>query len=412
MRIKFPLLILSLLLSRFLFSQNMGIGTVSPKARLHVLDSNVVFSTSVVELPTLKNDPPISGAGRRMMWYADKAAFCVGGAVGDSWDKPSIGDYSFSCGLECTSSGTYAISGGHLCEASGFSSVALGYNCSAMGNYSIAMGYDNSTNSFGVAMGQYCNAYGVNTIAIGSLSDASGTNSIAIGNSSSTFNDRSIAVGNQAIAFGSHSIAIGNLVTASGSYSMALGNYVSTSGFEGCLTIGDKSTTTIMETFVANGFRSRFAGGYRLFTNSAANIGAFLNANANSWAALSDVRMKENFLPVDGEGVLLKIAAMPQYTWNYIGQDVKTLRHYGPMAQDFYGAFGKDALGEIGCDTLINQQDFLGVNLIAIQALEKRTGLMQQELDDTKKMLKENQLQLAELKEQNRLLSELLKRKE
>jgi hypothetical protein len=42
------------------------------------------------------------------------------------------------------------------------------------------------------------------------------------------------------------------------------------------------------------------------------------------------------------------------------------------MAQDFYQAFGKDDLGEIGCDTMINQQDFLGVNLIAIQALEKK----------------------------------------
>jgi hypothetical protein len=51
------------------------------------------------------------------------------------------------------------------------------------------------------------------------------------------------------------------------------------------------------------------------------------------------------------------------------------------MAQDFYAAFGKDDLGEIGCDTLINQQDFLGVNLIAIRALEKRTALLQEQLE-------------------------------
>ena len=49
------------------------------------------------------------------------------------------------------------------------------------------------------------------------------------------------------------------------------------------------------------------------------------------------------------------------------------------MAQDFYKAFGHDELGVIGCDTLINQQDFLGVNLIAIQALEKRTTALQEE---------------------------------
>ena len=66
---------------------------------------------------------------------------------------------------------------------------------------------------------------------------------------------------------------------------------------------------------------------------------------------------------------------MPLTTWNYIGQDAKTLRHYGPMAQDFYNAFGHDEFGEIGCDTFINLQDFLGVNLIVIQVLEKRTTL-------------------------------------
>ncbi|HSN61906.1 MAG TPA: hypothetical protein VLR49_13280, partial [Ferruginibacter sp.] len=52
--------------------------------------------------------------------------------------------------------------------------------------------------------------------------------------------------------------------------------------------------------------------------------------------------------------------------------------------QDFYKAFGHDELGEIGCDTLINQQDFLGVNLIAIQALEKRTRLQEKEIEDLK----------------------------
>jgi hypothetical protein len=144
----------------------------------------------------------------------------------------------------------------------------------------------------------------------------------------------------------------------------------------------------VMQTFVDNGFRARFAGGYRFFTNSAVTIGAFLNANANAWAALSDVRLKENFIPVDGESFLKKIAAMPQYTWNYIGQDIKTLRHYGPMAQDFYKAFGKDSLGEIGCDTLINQQDFLGVNLIAIQALEKRTKELLDMLEKTNEVVR------------------------
>ena len=104
--------------------------------------------------------------------------------------------------------------------------------------------------------------------------------------------------------------------------------------FSGAFAIGDNSTTTAMQSFVDNGFRARFAGGYRLFTNSAANIGSFLNAGANSWATLSDVRLKENFLPVIGEDFLKKISLLPLTTWNYKTQDVKTFRHYGPMAQD------------------------------------------------------------------------------
>jgi hypothetical protein len=59
------------------YSQNIGIGTTNPKARLHVMDSSVVFSGNQI-LPIDPGNPPITGPGRRMMWYADRAAFRVG----------------------------------------------------------------------------------------------------------------------------------------------------------------------------------------------------------------------------------------------------------------------------------------------------------------------------------------------
>ena len=43
------------------------------------------------------------------------------------------------------------------------------------------------------------------------------------------------------------------------------------------------------------------------------------------------------------------------------------------MAQDFYKAFGKDKYGTIGNDTTVNPVDMLGIDMAAIQALEKRT---------------------------------------
>jgi hypothetical protein len=79
--------------------------------------------------------------------------------------------------------------------------------------------------------------------------------------------------------------------------------------------------------------------------------------------------MKENFQPVDGEEVLWKIRQFNLTSWNYIGQDAKTLRHYGPMAQDFYEAFGHDAIGAAGTPTTINSGDMAGVMMIAIKAL-------------------------------------------
>jgi hypothetical protein len=88
---------------------------------------------------------------------------------------------------------------------------------------------------------------------------------------------------------------------------------------------------------------------------------------------ISDVKTKEKFLPVDTEMIVNGIKNLTLTTWNYIGQDSKTKRHYGPMAQDFYKAFGKDSMGRIGNDTTIQQLDINGVTLTAIQALIRRT---------------------------------------
>jgi hypothetical protein len=65
-------------------------------------------------------------------------------------------------------------------------------------------------------------------------------------------------------------------------------------------------------------------------------------------------------------------------SWNFIGHDPKEFRHYGPMAQDFFAAFGHDGLGQIGSETTINSGDMAGILMIAVQALEKRTAELKQ----------------------------------
>ena len=109
----------------------------------------------------------------------------------------------------------------------------------------------------------------------------------------------------------------------------------------------------------------------------------FLRCNA-SLSSLSDRTKKENFRPVDGQEVLRKIRGFDLTSWNFIGQDAKTMRHYGPMAQDFYAAFGHDAVGTSGNDTTINSGDMAGIMLSATQALSTENVAMREELAATK----------------------------
>lgn len=66
---------------------------------------------------------------------------------------------------------------------------------------------------------------------------------------------------------------------------------------------------------------------------------------------------------VDGHDILERVAAIPVSTWSYLW-DEGSVSHIGPMAQDFYAAFG------LGVDDRhINPADGQGVALAAIQAL-------------------------------------------
>ncbi|MCZ6816898.1 MAG: tail fiber domain-containing protein, partial [Planctomycetota bacterium] len=83
------------------------------------------------------------------------------------------------------------------------------------------------------------------------------------------------------------------------------------------------------------------------------------------WLTISDRNVKENFRSVDSRAILERLAAMPIETWNYKTQD-DSIRHIGPMAQDFSAAFG------VGPDDKhIGTLDADGVALAAIQGLHQ-----------------------------------------
>ena len=94
----------------------------------------------------------------------------------------------------------------------------------------------------------------------------------------------------------------------------------------------------------------------------------------------SDVHKKTAFESVNGAEVLDAIASMPITTWEY--KDRADARHMGPMAQDFYAAFG---LGK--SERHISAVDAAGVSLAAIQALTQQLEDKDAELEALKERL-------------------------
>ena len=317
-------------------------------------------------------------------------------------------------------------------------SLSLSRVAAAQGNTSLGTGalQNNTTGSFNTAIGN--SALFSNTT--GSLNTASGVNALVF----NTTGDYNTASGINAL----QSNTTGDYNTASGAYvlySNTSGDYNTASGLNALQnnTTGTANTASGINALFSNttggfntasgigalqsnttGVHNTAIGIHALVSNitgsSNTAIGAFANvspenlSNATAignfatvdasdkirlgntavtviegqvpFTASSDRTKKENFKPVNGEEVLGKIRGFELSSWNFIGHDRKQFRHYGPMAQDFFAAFGHDGVGQIGSETTINSGDMAGILMIAVQALERRTT-----------ELKQKEAQIAEL---------------
>jgi hypothetical protein len=171
----------------------------------------------------------------------------------------------------------------------------------------------------------------------------------------------------------------GNENDASGNNSFAAGSRAKAI-HQGAFVWGDSSLGNIIST-TDNSVTMRASGGYRLFSNSGATVGVTLASGSGSWTTLSDRNAKENFESVDGTEVLDRLAKIPIQTWNYKSQD-DSIRHLGPMAQDFKAAFD---VGET--DTGISAVDADGVALAAIQGLNQKLQQKETEITELKARL-------------------------
>src|SRR4030095_1712563 len=199
------------------------------------------------------------------------------------------------------------------------------------------------------------------------LSNTTGGGNTASGTlalTSNTTGSNNTAIGNGALFVNT----TGNSNTAIGAFALpsnTTGNFNTAIGFAADMSAGNLTNATAI--------------GFEAIVN-ASNKVRLGNTNVTviegqvAFTAVSDKTKKENFKPVDGEEVLGKIRGFELSSWNFIGHDPKEFRHYGPMAQDFFAAFGHDGVGQIGTETMINSGDLAGILMIAVQALELRNN--------------------------------------
>lgn len=185
----------------------------NPLARLHVENGAVLVRGTTGGIPE-------TGAGTRMMWIPELAAFRAGSVTGTEWDN--IGANSVALGLRTTASGSNSMAFGALNTCTGDDSYAFGHDNEARG----------TTGGFGMAIG-------------------AGT---------------SAELGGIAIGFGDGTFP--SSTHAGGPYSMALGTKISTTHW-GSMLFGDfHATRPVLSSSSNNEFSAHFENGFRFYTQA------------------------------------------------------------------------------------------------------------------------------------------------
>jgi hypothetical protein len=289
---------------------------------------------------------PAQGAGTRMMWYPEKAAFRAGYINGTQWDDANIGLYSVAMGEGVRASGDNGVAMGVRSTAAGSSSFAVGEDNTASGAASVAFGYHAHTNA---RQGSFV------------FGDRSTVDSIRAGVNHSA---------NWRVSGGFRIFTSSNLSTG--------------------VTIQSGTTT------------SNWGQTNAVISTS---TGAYLSTSG-VWTNVSDVNRKHAFREISGEDVLIKLRALPVRSWSYRVDDA-TVRHIGPTSQDFHAAFGlgtdPKAIGSVDADGVaLAGVQALDVRTLALRnemaALKARNDELQRTNDELKARLDRIEALLQEMK--------------
>jgi len=332
-------------------------------------------------------------------------------------DNGASGNYSIvGGGLNDTASGVYAsVAGGYRCVASDSgATVGGGSGNTATHKYSTVGGgeYDTAMADWATVGGGYINlARGDYSTVSGGKSNVAWEYYAAVGGGLANYatnNASTVAGGSGNWALGAGATVCGGTYnTAKGDYSVAAGR-LAKANHNGSIVLAANSTGGDADSIRTGGVEQmvlRADGGVYL-TNTAEQVpydatniittrgGAYLSGNGGTWTNSCDRDAKENFSLVDRSEILRKVAMLPITRWNY-KTDGSDIAHIGPVAQDFYAAFG---LGNN--DKAIATVDADGVALVAIQELYRIT----QELQTKTARLEAVELDLANLQAQVQVL--------
>jgi hypothetical protein len=400
---------------------NVGIGTTTPGAKLEIAGGNLALpntTSASAGVVTLGGTPFLHNFGTNNTF--------VGASAGNT--SASL------TGTDNSAFGTSALSA----NTTGFWNSAFGNGAlvaNTRGNYNSAFGWNALQSNTACCN----NAFGSETLRFnttGSLNDAFGgaaLTSNTTGSSNAAVGDRALGrntTGNSNSAFGINALA--QLTSGNGNIAIGLNAGANLTGSEGndiyigdggvagesnVVRIGSGGQTFIFATGNVNPFPVTAANRFEVFATNgscfdfsetlgtnficfravsgqmiATSTGAFLSTGG-VWTNASDRNLKTNFASLDGRQILARLATIPVGSWNYKSEN-DSIRHIGPMAQDFYAAF------QVGADDKhISTIDEGGVALAAIQGLNQK---LEAHVMDLHLQLRSRDAQLAAEQKENR----------
>jgi|GEM_PF-6028956 len=266
---------------------NVGIGTSNPLARFHVQDSCVLF-TGTLNLGS-PSEVPMTGAGTRMFWYPDKAAFRAGYVRAYNWDKNYIGAYSISAGYNTMAFGLASVSLGYDVDAAGDYSTAFGAGTNADGHISTAFGLETNAQSYNCfSIGRYNVGAGngaawVSTDPIFEIGIGTGSSNQNRANAMTVLKNGNVGIGVSSPDYTLH--VTSNLKSRSGYFFNAKNSTAGTYGlYAGAFGIG--SGDKYAGSFEASGGSGTNYGVLGRAQNGNINVGVYGNATGGvtNWA--------------------------------------------------------------------------------------------------------------------------------